>query len=329
MFVPSRPLVSLVLFSALASNSLAQASLRSSPNLAHSVPGQMHGGILVNLPLLIEDFPKFVDDGWVGESIERFTQKGYPDFRKLAFELGVGLNIRNKSLSELILMTKGRLRIAKRIRDLSRAAGLPVKERAYRGVSFLSPAGAKFGNFPVEVAEVREGVSFFHLDNRRRFRTGNLTVETVQGRNHSFAQKHGLDLDSETYLSLGIRVPLVNQKEIQERLAAAKAEVVLAEGAQRLGFVVQGGADWRRDGSKVKLGCEFETFTTWEAKLLADWLIRKRVEWIASQTNPYVKRFLEATEVRREGKSIFFGLKIEWDVQEQQAQLAREGLFLD
>ena len=290
-------------------------------DLGKIIPGQMHVGILVDMPLLIDDFPAVTKEGWIGNSIDFFVNKGLPDPRDLAFELAVGANVSvpRKKLHEALVLGKGSFDLIPSLRKVAKEVGFPIRERAYRGVRVLKPVHR---DFPIEAAEIMEDVSLFHLDLRNKFKTTNLAVDTLQGMNQSYGDKHGMSLDSQTYMSLGIRVPILAQEEL------AKDPNLSA-----LGFVVQGAMDWRKTGTKVQLDCDLETFTSIEAKYLADWLTGKRKEWIDDAENPVLKKFLEAIQVRRVGKNVFLGLKYEWNHAKQAIELlnqtTEETVFID
>jgi hypothetical protein len=276
-------------------------------DLGHVLPGQLHGGFLTNLHLLMHDFPGIVHEGWLGDLFDGWVEKGWPDPREQVDQIALGCNISQKKLVDFIFLARGPLRVAAVIKKLAEQSGLPIREWTYRGIHFVRPL---FERLPIAVAEVTEGVSHFHYDRNSRFAASKRLVETALGQNVSFGEKHGMSLTPVTYVVAGVQVPAAVQEELRQDPST-----------QGFGLVGQAAVDWRRTGTKVQIGIELETWTPVEARLLADWLKSKLEGWIAAVSNPYLKRFLQAFEIDRVGKHVFLRLKYEWDLA-QEAMIA-------
>lgn len=272
-------------------------------DLGHVLPGQLHGGLLTNLHLLMHDFPGIAHEGWLGETFDKWVEKGWPDPREQVDQIALGCNIADKKLVDFVFLARGPLRAAAVIKKLAQQSGLPIREWAYRGIQFVRPL---FERLPIAVAEVTEGVSHFHYDRAARFDASKRLVETALGQNISFGDKHGMSLTPVTYVVAGVQVPAAVQQALREDPST-----------QGFGLVGQAAVDWRRNGTKVQIGIELETWTPVEARLLADWLQGRLDRWIAAVQNAYLKRFLEAFEIDRVGKHVFLRLKYEWDLARQ------------
>lgn len=274
-------------------------------DLGRVLPGTLHGGFLADAALLLQDFPGIAHEGWLGETLDSWVARGYPDPRALAGQVGIGLNVDvpGRRVRDLVVLGQGPLRIAHRVLELARRANLPVQEIPYRGVVFVRPL---FEALPLWVGEVQEGVSSFHYDATGRFTASRQLVDTLRGQLPSFGDTHGMSLTPETYLVAGVSVPVANQ--------AARLREVQTAG---LHLVVHASVDWRRSGSTVKLGIELETFTPVEAGLLATWL-EGRVAWLRQRTTqPVLRALLEAVVVRRLGKHVFLELDKDFELVQQ------------
>ncbi len=265
-------------------------------DLGRLLPGDFHGGFLANVQSLLRDFPGIAHEGWAAEQIDAWVAKGWPDPRTAVAQLALGLNVnvRKKEVLDVMLLGSGRLQLAAKIRKLAQASNLPIEEEAYHGVVFVRP---KWEVAPVTVAEVLEGASLFAYDKVASWEFARKMVDTQGGQHPSFGDKHSMSLTPDTYLAAAVRVPVFEEARASEEFQTAGFHLV-----------VQAAIDWKKTGSQVQLGVDFETWTPVEAKLLADWLAGRIDSWEASTQNAYLKRFLEALRVRRDGKHVFVEL---------------------
>lgn len=268
-------------------------------DLGHVLPGQVHGGLLSNLHLLMHDFPGIAHEGWLGDVFDEWVDKGYPDPREQVDQIALGVNIGGKKLVDCVFLARGPLRIVHKLRQLAEQAGLPLNTWAYRGVEFVIPL---FERIPLSAAEISEGVSHFHYNRHNSFAVSKKLVETALGQNVSFGDKHGMSLTPVTYVVAGVQIPATTRKLLQDDPET-----------HGIGLVGQAAVDWRRTGTKVQLGIELETFTPVEAELAARWCQGKLDRWIAKVTNEYLKAFLEAIEVRSVSNHVFLRVSYEWD----------------
>lgn len=294
----TRSSVALALVTLAASATAAPAPQGS--DIGRLMPGSLHGGFLSNFKLLLEDFPGIAHEGWLGRQIDHWVQKGYSDPRDLAGQLGIGINIQGRSLKDLVVLGQGPLRIAHKIREIARRGNLPIREIPYRGVVFIRPL---FDQAPLWISEPTEGVSHFHFNPRSKFEVSKELVDVLQGRRPSYGDKHGMSLDSETYLTAGVQVPIATREAFA---------VEMDPSMQGIHLVVQAGVDWKRSGTKVQLGIELETFTPVEARLLADWLNGKLDNWKASTQNDFIRTLLHAIEIEALQNHVFLRLFHEW-----------------
>lgn len=267
-------------------------------DLGHVLPGQLHGGLLANLHLLMHDYPGIAHEGWLGDRLDEWVQKGYPDPREQVSQVGLGLNLSGKKLVDVMLVARGPLRIAHHIRELADAADLPLREWAYRGVTFVNPLWERI---PLTLAEISEGVSHFHYNRQSSFAVSRQLVQTTLGQNLSFGDKHGMSLTPVTYIVAGAQLPIGVREAFKQDAAT-----------MGVGLVGQAAVDWRRTGTKIQLGIELETFTPVEARLLADWLNGKLDNWKASTQNDFIRTLLHAIEIEALQNHVFLRLFHEW-----------------
>jgi len=269
-------------------------------DLGHVLPGTLHGGLLANLQLLMHDFPGIAHEGWLGDLFDEWVDKGWPDPREQIGQIALGMNIAQKKPVDVVVLGRGPLRLAEEIQELAEQAGLPVRWFAYRGVRFLQPL---FERLPLAIAEIGDDISHFHYARRPGFLVSRELVETAQGERVSFGDKHGMSLTPITYVVAGMQVPVGTREALAQDPST-----------QGLRLVGQAAVDWRRNGTKVQIGVELETWTPVEAKLLAEWVRGKIDSWIARAQNETLKEFLEAFEVEAIQNHVFLRLSHEWEL---------------
>lgn len=275
-------------------------------DLGTVLPADPHVAALVNVKTLVRDLPVALKQSWVGKKVAEMVAKGWPDPTELARAVGVGVSFSGRTPREVVLVTDGRLRIVPAAKAVAGAAGVGLDEKAYHGVTFHS---ASVPALSVSVADVTEDVSFFAWDVEGKHESGPWVVDTIEGARRSFSAAHGVSLSPETYVIGGANVPLVGNREAQ---VAAMAGLEEATGIEGLKFLVQGAFAWKRQGGRVTLGSELQTFTGTEAQLLANGL-RKALEKLkAAVTEPKVRWLLDHVVVNQEGIHVQLKLDVEW-----------------
>lgn len=284
---------------ALALLAVAPGLRAGAPDLAAVLPGRVHLGALADVELLVRDFPEVLERGALAESIDAWVARGYPDPRGRVGAVAIGADVEGRRLRDLFLVGAGSLRLEEPVRRLAERARVPVREHAYRGVTFVEP---ELPGPPLAFADLRDDLAFVSWDRKGIQRTGIWTVDTMHGRIPDVRETHGLELGEDTYMVGALRIPL----------AARRALVARSPGLAGLELVAQGSVVWRRDGGMVRVGSVLRTFTSIEARLLARQLRRRRDALVEEVDDPRLKDLLRRIEIVRDGRRVTVRLDLAW-----------------